>query len=163
MSKLILFSLLFITTIFTACSTSNHAVSKKYIYKPDDQKLYETIIHLDSVFFESYNTCDTNLDTYGNFFSENIEFYHDLGGLSTAKQAIIDGTKKNVCGRVTRELIAGSIEVYPIKGFGAIEIGLHKFHNNTEPEGTPSRAGRFMIIWQQNNNDWKITRVVSLH
>jgi hypothetical protein len=163
MSKQIIFILLFITTILTACSTSNHAVSEKYIYKPEDQKLYETIVHLDSVFFESYNTCNINLDTYGNFFSENIEFYHDQGGLMTSKQDIIDGTKKNVCGKVSRELVKGSIEVYPIKGFGAIEIGLHKFHNNTEPLGTPSRVGRFMIIWHQTNNDWKITRVVSLH
>jgi hypothetical protein len=48
----------------------------------------------------------------------------------TSKKDIINATKKNICGKVTRELVKGSIEVYPVKDFGAIEIGLHKFHNN---------------------------------
>jgi hypothetical protein len=61
----------------------------------------------------------------------------------TSKQDIIDATKRNICGKVTRELVKGSVEVYPIKNFGAIEIGLHKFHNNQEPVGTLSRVGRF--------------------
>jgi hypothetical protein len=55
------------------------------------------------------------------------------------------------------------VEVYPIKDFGAIEIGLHKFHNNQEPVGTPSKVGRFLIVWENKNGDWKIKRVVSLH
>ncbi len=131
--------------------------------KPDDQKLYETIIKLDQEFLGFYNTCDKNLEKYGSFYSENIEFYHDQGGLITSKLDIIEATKKNVCGKVTRELVEGSIEVYPIKNYGAIEIGFHKFHNNTEKEGTPSKAGRFVIVWQNMKDEWKITRVISLH
>lgn len=158
--------LLFLTfAIFlTSCSTSKnitYPITKNY--KPDDQQLYETIVKLDSLFFDAYNTCSTNLEKYGSFFSENIEFYHDQGGLMTSKQDIIDATKRNICGKVTRELVKGSIEVYPIKDFGAIEIGLHKFHNNQEPVGTPSKVGRFMVIWEFKNNEWKIRRVVSLH
>lgn len=132
-------------------------------YKPDDQKLYDTIVKLDQEFFGYYNTCDKNLDKYGAFYSEKIEFYHDKGGLMTSKSDIIEGTKKNVCGKVTRELVEGSIEVYPINNFGAIEIGFHKFHNNQEKETTPSKAGRFVIVWQKTNNEWKITRVISIH
>jgi hypothetical protein len=64
---------------------------------------------------------------------------------------------------VTRELVKGSIEVYLINNYGAVEMGLHKFHNNTEKERTPARVGRFVIIWQNKNNEWKITRVISLH
>jgi hypothetical protein len=71
--------------------------------------------------------------------------------------------EKNICGKVKRELVAGSIEVYPIKDFGAVEMGIHRFHNNQEPPGTPSHAGKFVIIWQHTNNTWKITRVISLH
>lgn len=132
-------------------------------YKPDDQKLYDAIVKLDQEFFEFYNTCDKNLEKYGAFYSENIEFYHDQGGLMTSKSDIIEGTKKNVCGKVTRELIKGSIEVYPIKNYGAIEIGFHKFHNNTEKEKAQSKAGRFVIVWQNKNDNWKITRVISIH
>lgn len=66
----------------------------------------------------------------------------------TSKQAIIDGTKKYICGKVTRELLKGSKEVYPIKDLGAVKIGLQKFHNNEELVGTPSKVGRFMILWE---------------
>ena len=116
---------------------------------------------MDSVFFEAYNTC--NLDKQATIYSDSIEFYHDKGGLMTSKQDILDGTEKNICGKVTRELVKGSIEVYPINGYGAVEMGLHKFHNNTEKDGAQSNAGKFVIIWQNKNDDWKITRVISLH
>ncbi|MDX6183683.1 nuclear transport factor 2 family protein [Flavobacterium sp. Fl-77] len=150
--------------LFWSCTSSKeyqYTITKNY--KPDDQKLYETIVVLDSLFFNAYNTCEVNLETYGNFYADDIEFYHDNGGIMTSKNAIIEGTQKNICGKVTRELVKGSIEVYPIKNFGAIEIGLHKFHNNTEPKNAKSNIGRFMIIWKNDNNNWKITRVVSLH
>ncbi len=156
--------LLFVVTVFLSCANSkkmSYQLTKNY--KPDNQQLYDTIVKLDSLFFNAYNTCSLNLDKYASFFSDNIEFYHDQGGLMTSKQDMIAATQKNVCGKVTRELVKGSIEVYPISDYGAIEIGLHKFHNNQEPVGTPSRVGRFMIIWENKNKAWKITRVVSLH
>jgi len=153
----------FFTIVFiSACSTDTNKMSKEIKnYKPDSQELYDTIVHLDSIFFEAYNTC--NLDKQAEFYSDSIEFYHDKGGLMTSKQDIIDATKRNICGKVTRELVNGSIEVYPIKDFGAVEMGLHKFHNNTEKEDKPSNAGKFIIIWQFKNNEWKIKRVISLH
>jgi CubicO group peptidase (beta-lactamase class C family) len=149
--------------IYNAKKVKSETNPPSTTYKPDDQKLYDTIFRLDGEFFEAYNTCDKNPDKYAAFFSENIEFYHDQGGLMTSKQGIIDATKRNICGKVTRELVKDSIEVYPIKDYGAVEIGLHKFHNNAEPPDTPSKIGRFMMIWRNENNDWKITRVVSLH
>lgn len=158
-----LFFITFITLV-TSCTPSNNTTYRlAKNYKPDNQQLYDSIVRLDSIFFEAYNTCNLNLDNYGSFFSENIEFYHDQGGLITSKQDLISATQKNICGKVTRELVKGSIEVYPIKGFGAVEIGLHKFHNNQEPIGTASKVGRFLIVWENKNNEWKIKRVVSLH
>ena len=147
----------FSEVFITSCSTAK----RDYVYKAADQKLYDTIVRLDAVFFNAYNTC--NLDRQAEMYSDSVEFYHDYGGLMTSKNEIIDGTRKNVCGKVTRELVKGSIEVYPINNYGAIEMGLHKFHNNREPEGTPSPAGKFIIIWQHKNNEWKLARVVSLH
>lgn len=152
--------LLGITT--TICSAQKKAaLEPAYTYVPDDLELYQNIVAMDSTFFQAYNTCD--LEKQANIYSDSIEFYHDTGGLMTAKQDILDGTKKYVCGKVTRELIKGSIEVYPIKDFGAIEMGLHQFHNNTDKEGTPSHASKFIIFWKNNNNVWTMTKVVSLH
>jgi hypothetical protein len=161
--KIHAFLIVTISTFLTSCSTTKNTYLITKNYQPSDLQLYETIVKLDSAFFGAYNTCNTNLEKYSFFFSENIEFYHDQGGLMSSKSDIIEATKRNICGKVTRELVKGSIEVYPIKDFGAIEIGLHKFHNNQEPIGTPSKMGRFMIVWENKNNSWKITRVISLH
>jgi hypothetical protein len=46
----------------------------------------------------------------------------------TSKQGILM-RRKNICGKVTRELVKGSIEVYPIKDYG-VEIGLHKLQQS---------------------------------
>jgi hypothetical protein len=145
--------------LFSACSTSRNVKVSPYV--PDSQSLYDTIVKWDSIYFTAYNTCD--LARQRSIFSDSLEFYHDKGGLSTSKSDIMEALQKNICGKVTRELVPGSIEVYPIKAFGAIEMGIHRFHNNQEPPGTPSHPGKFVIVWQHTNNTWKITRVISLH
>jgi hypothetical protein len=156
--------LLLLTIIFLySCSNARKTEQQKYIYTIDDQQLYDTIAKLDSIFFYYYNTCDINFEKHAAFYSDSIEFYHDKGGLSTNKADVIGGIKKYVCGRVTRELIKGSIEVYPIPNFGAIEMGLHQFRNNQEPDAKP-HASRFMIVWQHTKEKgWMIRKVISLH
>jgi len=132
-------------------------------YTPDDPVLYDTIMRMDSIFFAAYNTCNVHLDEYASMYTDDLEFYHDKGGLMTAKKDVVASTKKFVCGKVTRELVPGSVEVYPIANYGAVEIGFHKFHNNTEPPDTPSHAGRFVLVWRHTDKGWKIARVISLH
>ena len=145
-----------------ACSSTKSKLSKEVmLYKPDSQALHDTIAKLDSVFFHAYNTCD--LDKQTLFYSDSLEFYHDKAGLSTSKAEMLEATKTNVCGKVTRELIQGSLEVYPIKGFGAVEIGYHRFHNKNDKPGTTPEPGKFIIIWKQTGDTWQISRVVSLH
>lgn len=148
--------------LLTACSVEKNKYQLTKNYTPDDGTLYKTIVALDSTFFQTYNTCETSLEKYAEFYDENIEFYHDNGGLINSKKELVEGTKNNICGKVTRELVKGSIEVYPIKDFGAIEMGLHKFHNIEEPNSIP-KVGRFTIIWKKTNSVWKIVKVISLH
>ncbi|HEX2846735.1 MAG TPA: nuclear transport factor 2 family protein [Chitinophagaceae bacterium] len=136
------------------------AAAPVYEYKPDSQELYDAIARMDSIFFEAYNTC--KMDVQAAIYSDSIEFYHDKGGVSTSKKDILDATRRNICGKVTRQLIPGSIEVYPIKDYGAIELGQHKFFNNQEPDA-PQHISRFMVFWKKTGNDWKIVKVVSLH
>ncbi|MDB5199568.1 MAG: hypothetical protein JWO92_1531 [Chitinophagaceae bacterium] len=151
-----------IIVLISACSpTKSNQANLPQPYEPVDKKLYDTIVYLDSVLFEAYNTC--KLDRFEKYFSENIEFYHDKGGLTTSKKELIESLKNNICGKVTRELIKGSIEVYPIHNYGAVQMGSHRFHNNQEKEGTSSHIGKFVHTWQYKNGEWKITRVISLH
>ena len=152
-------ALLFCCILFACSSAKNVVTTNKYF--PDSQSLYDTIVKWDSIYFTAYNTCD--LEKQRSIFSDSLEFYHDKGGLSTSKKEIMEALQKNICGKVTRELVPESIEVYPIKDFGAVEMGMHRFHNNQEPAGSSSHAGKFVIIWQHLNNTWRITRVISLH
>lgn len=131
-------------------------------FKPDDPVLYQTILHQDSLFFSAYNTCSVHLREYADFYADSLEFYHDKRGLNTSKKEVVEATKKNICGKVTRELVAGSVEVYPIAHYGAIEIGFHKFHNSEEPNAL-SKPDRFVVVWRRTDQGWKITRVISLH
>lgn len=150
--------------LLVSCSTSksnDYQLTKNYT--PDNPELYQTIVKLDSIFFDAYNHCDSKFEVYADFYTDDIEFYHDQGGLSNSKRDILEGTKKYICGKVTRTLIPGSIEVYPIKDYGAIEIGLHSFSNNTNPPDEPKKISRFTIFWEKTAEGWKIAKVVSLH
>ena len=162
MKKAILSFALFLLLVSCSTSKSNdYQLTKNYT--PDNPELYKTIVKLDSVFFDAYNHCDTKFETYADFYAEDIEFYHDQGGLSNSKKDILEGTKNYICGKVTRTLVPGSIEVYPIKDYGAIEIGLHSFSNNTNPPDEPKKISRFTIFWKKTAEGWKIAKVVSLH
>lgn len=129
-------------------------------YVPVDQELFNEIIAMDKVFFDAYNNCD--LEKQASIYSDNIEFFHDKGGLMTSKSEIIEGTERNICGKVTRELIDGTVEVYSINNYGAVQIGFHKFYNNQEPnaESIPSK---FIAMWHKDNGKWRMSKVISLH
>ena len=145
----------------TKTDTIAHKSEAVETYIPADQALQDTIARLDSILFHAYNTCDTV--TYSAMFSDNdFEFYHDGGGLETNKKASVQSYIKNVCGKVTRELLKGSIEVSPVPNFGAVEIAKHRFHNSQEPNAESNYA-RFVIVWKREPGGWKITRVISLH
>ncbi len=125
-----------------------------------DSELYRTILSLDNAYFTAYNTCD--LTAQGNLLSEDLEFYHDQGGLSLSKSGILESIEKNICGKVRRELVPESVEVHEIRGFGAVEIGLHKFYNSEEPNAV-SKPSRFVTVWKEGSNGWKMHRIISLH
>ena len=142
----------------SAQKTYKDILETKYV--AIDQEIYDVIVSKDKEYFDAYNTCD--MKTQGSLFSENIEFFHDKGGLSTSKQEILAALERNICGKVTRTLIPGSIEVYPINDYGAIEIGYHKFYNNQEPNAI-SNPSKFIMVWKKEGEEWIISKVISLH
>lgn len=122
------------------------------------QDLTSVVKGLDQALFDAYNVCD--LPKMRALFANDVEFYHDNGGLMTGVDPVMDATKKNICGKVRRELV--SIEVYPIAGYGAVETGTHTFYNRTSgKEEGGQKAAKFLHIWQNKGGEWKLTRVVS--
>src|SRR5678809_1380037 len=102
------------------------------------QKLTATIFHLDSAFWNAYNSCDTL--HFKDFMSDDVEFYHDKGGITIGARALIESLDKNICGngdqRIRREAVAGTVKIYAIqkddKIYGAIISGEHKFYITTK-------------------------------
>ena len=147
-----------ITLLFIASETNAQVEIPSY--KPSSPELYAEIVRMDSIWEDSYNHC--KMDVQEQIISEDLEFYHDKSGLLTSKTKLIAALKNNICGKVTRELLKGSIEVYPIKDYGAVEMGYHRFHSINDTDQN-SHFARFVHIWKKANGFWKITRVISLH
>ncbi len=123
---------------------------------PEGDALVRTISDLDTKLFDAYNHCD--LKTFGDYFVPDVEFFHDKGGLMNSREAVVEATRENICHKVRRELV-GTLEVYPIKDYGAIETGTHRFCEIATQ--TCQGEGKFLHIWRYRDGKWQLTRVVS--
>ncbi len=123
------------------------------------EELNKAIAFLDAALFDSYNRCD--LEKFASFMADDVEFYHDQGGVTLGKEKLTDSIKQNICGKVTRELVPGSLQVYYMKGYGAVEMGVHRFHHPGHDDTEPVGEARFIHLWQYKDGAWKITRVIS--
>jgi len=134
-----------------------HAQEKKVAQT--SQELYNEIAHADSVLFGYFNT--QNFVPFKAMFTKDLEWFQDNGGLENYD--LVFKNFKQMLSRpykLTRQLVSGSLEVHPIKDYGAIEIGTHQFkhmENGKEETGT----FKFLMIWKKTNGQWKISRVVS--
>ena len=124
------------------------------------EELSRTLATLDAAVFDSFNRCD--LEKFASFFADDLEFYHDKGGVTRTRQSLVESVRNNICGKVRREVIAESLEAHPIPGFGAVQMGSHRFYELNAPKGSgPVGVARFVHLWQQKDGAWKITRVIS--
>lgn len=122
------------------------------------EELDKIIASLDVALFDSYNRCD--LDKFSTFFADDVEFYHDQGGVTLGKEKLTESIKKNICGGdVRRELVPGTLQVHHMTGYGAVEIGVHRFYH--PKSNTPTGEGKFINLWQYKDGAWKITRAIS--
>jgi ketosteroid isomerase-like protein len=124
--------------------------------------LLETVEGLDTRLFDAYNRCD--LETLASYVAEDLEFYHDQTGLSRGRQVFLDAIRNNICGKVHRDLLPGTLEAYPLNGYGAVEIGAHLFcDSRKKPKCDREKDGiaRFVMLWQNQAGTWKLTRVIS--
>lgn len=122
-------------------------------------ELDRVVAALDAELFNAYNNCD--LKTYGSLLSDDLEFYDDKDGLSTGKNNEVEAIRKYICGKVRRELVPGTLQAHHLKGYGALEMGTHRFthpgHDDTEAVGEAD----FVILWQYKAGAWKASRIVS--
>jgi len=134
----------------------------------EQQKLSSTISMLDSLFWTAYNNCDTT--QFPSFFTEDVEFYHDKGGLTLGLENLSASFKKNLCSnenfRLRREAVAGTVKVFPLQKsdviYGAIISGEHVFY--ILEKGKKERLdglARFTHVWILKDSVWKMNRILS--
>jgi hypothetical protein len=123
-------------------------------------ELFKTISGLDTALFDAYNKCE--LEKFGSMLADDLEFYHDATGLSRGAQSTVDAVKNNICGKVHRDLVPGTLKVYPLKGYGAVETGIHLFCDPKMGKcGDGSGVGRFTMLWEFRDGVWMLSRVIS--
>jgi hypothetical protein len=120
-----------------------------------------TIAALDTAVFDSFNQCKSpdKLQKHAGFFAPDVEFYHDTGGVTWTRQEMIANTEKNACGNYSRELVPGSLRVFPIGDFGAIAQGVHRFCQFAT--GKCEGLADFVMVWRNQDGAWQITRALS--
>ncbi len=158
MKKLFLFTSLFLISIGLFAQVDSSSI------------LFKTLLRKDSLVFNvGFNTC--NVSVYDGLVAEDLEFYHDQGGITHSKREFIEIFKNGICKSEDfvsrRELISESVKVFPLYDngvlYGAIQMGEHRFYE--KPKGKPERDGsiaKFTHLWLLNDSgDWILKRVLS--
>lgn len=133
------------------------------------QALYDEIAAQDRILFASvFDTCDTV--TLATVVTDDFEMYHDKGGLTAtsgaqfvkAIEGMCERQKAGVDYRARRELVAGSMRVYPLANYGAIQVGEHRFYQLLP--GKPEKLveiALFTHVWKKDAKGWRVSRVLS--
>lgn len=124
--------------------------------------LFDELARMDAALFDaSFVTCDAA--KANAIFADDVEFYHDKDGLSTGER-VRENTRRLTTScparqGVTRTLLPGSLRVYPIEGYGAAQMGVHRFDEKGAPTYT---VARFVSVWRREGQGWRLARVLSL-
>jgi hypothetical protein len=155
------FALLFITCafLFSCGSQKQDSVGHLSDYHPVHKQLFDTILRQDHLLFDAFH--QRNIEVFRKYFTEDLEIYQDNVGLrnyAEAMEAFAELFKKEYV--LKRMLIPGTVEVYPIQGFGAIQTGWHSF-SHTEEGKMVCDTFKFMHIWKEEQKQWKVSRIVT--
>jgi len=154
--KLLFILITVIFLLFRICvnaQTSSHS----------DRNIETELARMDSIVFANVYTCNSAKNE--TFFTDDIEFYHDKGGVTKTRRTLVDELRNNFCGdgktKLRRELIAGSMQVYPINNYGAVQVGDHRFYVTQNGKEVLSGVAKFIHVWKYENGEWRISRVFS--
>lgn len=148
-----------ILIFISICICSSTSAQNERKVATTEKELFTKIAQLDSSLFEAYNS--KKLDVMKSYFTNDLEWYQDNGGLIGYEKVFINF--QSIFNRdydLKRNLIKESLEVHPIEGYGAIEIGKHQF-KHIENGKLEIGTFKFLMIWKNDNGNWKISRVIS--
>jgi ketosteroid isomerase-like protein len=159
MNKVLLFALL-LCSQFASAQTAGPA--------PTPQ-LTDEIAAADAALFAAFfDRCD--LEALKGMVTEDLEMFHDKGGFVAKSGKQFIENLASTCARqktgedyrARRELLPGTLRVYPLNDYGAVETGEHRFYQRLP--GKPEKlveVSLFTHVWKKEPTGWKIARVVS--
>lgn len=155
--------------MLTALALAFAAPAASAVALPEGPALIEAVRARDAEFFDlAFLRCDpARLRT---MLTPDFEFYHDRDGVVARDAEAFVADYDRSCHerqrpdawRSRRELVAPSLSVHPVPGFGAIEDGEHLFYERQGdgPEQLVGRA-RFTQLWALTPEGWRLARVFS--
>ncbi|MBB4635391.1 nuclear transport factor 2 family protein [Longimicrobium terrae] len=123
--------------------------------------LYDEIARMDSILFDAaFYSCDAA--KVNAIFSDDVEFYHDLGGAQEV-DAVRESSVRMARGcadgsNALRVLVPGSMHVYPMNNYGAVQVADHRF---VQRDGSPTGIAKMVMLWRRTDAGWRVTRVIS--
>jgi ketosteroid isomerase-like protein len=133
------------------------------------QEMFDAVAAADLALFSAFfDRCDTA--ALAKMVTDDFEMFHDKNGYmaKSGKEFLdaIGGTcarqKTGEDYRARRELVPGSLKVYPLNNYGAVEVGVHRFFKLTP--GKPEElveVSQFTHVWKKEESGWKLSRVLS--
>jgi hypothetical protein len=136
---------------------------------PEGPALTAAVAARDAELFAlAFEGCDP--DRLRRMLTPDFEMYHDRDGVvATSADAFVDEYREACTAgqapgawRSRRALVAGSLNVHPVPGYGAIEDGEHVFYER-QGDGPERLAGhaRFTQLWRLTADGWQLARVFS--
>ncbi len=126
-------------------------------------EMFDQLARMDSLLFDyGFVSCDA--EAADTLVTRDVEFYDDRGGLSVGDA--VRESFRSLAGNcpagngVRRVLLKGSLEVYPLEGVGAVQMGIHHF---VEKGASTSLIARFIHTWKRVDGNWKLARIISIH
>ena len=133
-----------------------------------NDNLEASVRQFDDEYWKAFNACEVQKQTRMN--AQDIEFYHDVGGVMRGRASFAETTAKNICGRkdwrLRRAEVPGTVKFYPLRSngnvYGAVVSGEHYFyHTNKGHAETLEGKARFTHTLLLNDGQWQVARVLS--
>lgn len=139
---------------------------------PPQPQLTKQIAKADAELFDLFFVRPCDAPRFRALITDDVEFYHDKDGFNVKSADDFMAIYNQNCTsradprtwRSRRELVASSLQVDPVPGYGAMEAGDHLFYEREGVNGTEKLAGRarFAMVWALGvDGKWRLSRVLS--
>jgi len=154
--------------LLVAAATSPVALAQKAGPEQTQQQFDEVAAADRALFSAFFDRCD--LEALAKMVTDDFEMFHDKNGYMTKSgKEFLDGIKETCARQKTgedyrarRELVPGTLKVYPLNNYGAVETGVHRFYQLLP--GKPEKlveVSQFTHVWKKEEGVWKLARALS--